>query len=156
MVDPLIVSWGYKSMSPSHSTFLDYHQTNGTRDFSAFLTIPDAIQFMEENHWDDVSRECRELVIHNAPILSKILGAVPLAPMNEDFIRQLCSASIKTAEPEKLQRHLFEEYHIEIPVMRHGNQTYLRYSINAFNDQHDLDRLFDAIGDIKKRTGLIE
>ena len=27
MVDPLIVSWGYKSMSPSHSTFLDYHQT---------------------------------------------------------------------------------------------------------------------------------
>ena len=156
MVDPLIVSWGYKSMSPSHSTFLDYHQTNGTRDFSSFLTIPDAIQFMEENHWDDVSRECRELVIHNAPTLCKLLGAVTLAPLNDIFIRQLFSASIKTAEPEKLQSHLFEAYHVEVPVMRHENQTYLRYSINAFNDQHDLDRLFDAISDIKKKTALIE
>ena len=156
MVDPLIVSWGYKSMSPSHSTFLDYHQTNGTRDFSSFLTIPDAIQFMEENHWDDVSRECRELVIHNAPTLCKLLGAVPLAPLNDIFIRQLFSASIKTAEPEKLQSHLFEAYHVEVPVMRHGDKAYLRYSINAFNDQHDLDRLFNAIGDIKKKTALIE
>jgi isopenicillin-N epimerase len=156
MVDPLIVSWGYKSMSPSHSTFLDYHQTNGTRDFSSFLTIPDAIQFMEENHWDDVSRECRELVIHNAPTLCKLLGAVPLAPLNDIFIRQLFSASIKTAEPEKLQRHLFEAYHVEVPVMRHGDKAYLRYSINAFNSQQDLDTLFDAISDIKKKTALIE
>ena len=156
MVDPLIVSWGYKSMSPSHSTFLDYHQTNGTRDFSSFLTIPDAIQFMEENHWDDVSRECRELVIHNAPTLCKLLGAVPLAPLNDIFIRQLFSASIKTAEPEKLQSHLFEAYHVEVPVMRHGDKAYLRYSINAFNSQKDLDTLFDAISDIKKKTALIE
>jgi isopenicillin-N epimerase len=135
---------------------LDYHQTNGTRDFSSFLTIPDAIQFMEENHWDDVSRECRELVIHNAPTLCKLLGAVPLAPLNDIFIRQLFSASIKTAEPEKLQRHLFEAYHVEVPVMRHGDKAYLRYSINAFNSQQDLDTLFDAISDIKKKTALIE
>ena len=156
MVDPLIVSWGYKSMSPSPSTFLDYHQTNGTRDFSAFLTIPDAIQFMQENHWNEVSRECRELVIHNAPTLCKLLGAVPLAPLNDIFIRQLFSASIKTAEPEKLQSHLFEAYHVEVPVMRHGDKAYLRYSINAFNSQKDLDTLFDAISDIKKKTALIE
>jgi len=156
MVDPLIVSWGYKSMFPSPSTFLDYHQTNGTRDFSAFLTIPDAIQFMEENDWTSVSRQCRELVIHNAATLCKLLGAVPLAPLNDIFIRQLFSASIKTSEPEKLQRHLFEAYHLEVPVMRHSDKAYLRYSINAFNDQHDLDRLFNAIGDIKKKTALIE
>jgi isopenicillin-N epimerase len=156
LVDPLIVSWGYKSMSPSDSTFLDYHQTNGTRDFSAFLTISDAIQFMEENDWTSVSRQCRELVIHNAPTLCKILGAAPLAPLNDMFIRQLFSSSIKTSEPEKLQRYLFEAYHVEVPIMRHGDKTYLRYSINAFNDQHDLDRLFDAISDIKKKTGLVE
>jgi hypothetical protein len=40
--------------------------------------------------------------------------------------------------------------------MRHSDKAYLRYSINAFNDQHDLDRLFNAIGDIKKKTALIE
>ena len=66
----------------------------------------------------------------------------------------MLSAEINTTEPEKLQRHLYETYRIEIPVMRHGDKTYLRYSINACNSQHDLDRLFEAIGDIKKKTSL--
>ena len=49
--DPLVVSWGYKAMFPSPSKFQDYHQMQGTRDFSAFLTIPACIRFMEENNW---------------------------------------------------------------------------------------------------------
>jgi isopenicillin-N epimerase len=68
---------------------------------------------------------------------------------------QLYSAQIKTTEPEKLYRHFFDNYKIEIPVMRHDDKVYLRYSINAFNSQQDLDRLFDAIKEIKTRTSLI-
>jgi isopenicillin-N epimerase len=48
LLDPLVVSWGYKSDHPSHSAFLDYHQTQGTRDFSAFLCIPAALEFMQK------------------------------------------------------------------------------------------------------------
>ena len=36
-----------------------------------------------------------------------------------------------------------------------GDKIYLRYSINAFNSQQDLDKLFAAITDIKSTTGLI-
>lgn len=79
-----------------------------------------------------------------------------MAPLNKDFILQLFSAEIKTAEPEKLHRHLFDQYQIEIPVMRHGDKTFLRYSINGFNEQGDMDKLYDAISDIMKRTSLIE
>jgi isopenicillin-N epimerase len=39
--------------------------------------------------------------------------------------------------------------------MRHGDKVYLRYSINAFNSQQDLDKLFAAIQEIKKETSLI-
>ena len=46
---PLIISWGFDSAMPSHSQFLDYHQMQGTRDFSAMLTIPKAIAFMQDN-----------------------------------------------------------------------------------------------------------
>ena len=38
--------------------------------------------------------------------------------------------------------------------MRHGDKVYLRYSINAFNNQNDMDTLFGAIEKIKK-TGFI-
>lgn len=156
MFDPLVVSWGYNSLFPSSSQFLDYHQTQGTRDFSAFLTIPDAIAFMKENNWDDVAAQCRQLVKNNAPALCELLGARPLAPLTNDFILQLYSAEIKTTEPEKLHRHFFDEYKIEIPVMRQSDKVYLRYSINAFNEQKDLDKLFDSIKHIRQHTNLIK
>ena len=52
---------------------------------------------------------------------------------------------IKTSAPEKLQRLLYEKYKIEIPVMRQDDKIFLRYSINAFNDQNDLDKLYNAL-----------
>jgi len=156
MVDPLVVSWGYNTLFPSQSTFLDYHQMNGTRDYSAFLTVPTAIEFMETHNWPQVAADCRKLVQQNAPAFCELLGSAPLAPVNDDFILQLFSAKIKAPEPEKLYRHFFDNYKIEIPVMRHGDKVYLRYSINAFNNQQDLDNLFAAINDIKNKTGLIE
>jgi isopenicillin-N epimerase len=156
MIDPLVVSWGYKAMFPSHSTFLDYHQMNGTRDYSAFLTIPAAIEFMKEHNWPQVAAGCRKLVQQNAPAFCELLGANPVAPINDDFIQQLYSAEIKTTEPEKLYRHFYDNYKIEIPVMTHGDKVYLRYSINAFNSQQDLDILFTAIKEIKSKTDLIK
>lgn len=155
LVDPLVVSWGYNALFPSSSSFLDYHQMNGTRDYSAFLTIPTAIGFMKEHNWTDVAAACRKLVRDNAPAFCELLDTVPLAPLHDDFMLQLCSARIKTTEPEKLHRHFFDQYKIEIPVMRHGDKVYLRYSINAFNSQQDLDTLFDAIKEIKRKTDLI-
>lgn len=156
LFDPLVISWGYDALFPSDSQFLDYHQTQGTRDFSAFLTVPAAIEFMQENNWADVSAACRKLTIDNALPLCKMLNAEPIAPLTEDFTLQLFSAEIKTTVPEKLKAHLFEDYKIEVPVMRHGSKNYLRYSINAFNSQEDLDKLFAALKSIKAKTNLIE
>ena len=156
MVDPLVISWGYKALFPSSSKFLDYHQTNGTRDYSAFLTIPSAITFMKKHNWVKVAVDCRVLVKENATYFCKLLSTCPLAPLTDDFILQLFSAEIKTKEPEKLHNYFYEKYKIEIPVMRQGDKNYLRYSINAFNEQQDMDKLFDAIIKIKKETTLIE
>ena len=156
LFDPLVVSWGYKALFPSNSRFLDYHQQQGTRDISAFLTIPDAIQFMEMHQWSEVSRHYREMVQENAPAFCELLGAQPIAPINDNFVLQLYSARIKTTEPEKLHDHLFSEYKIQIPVVRHDDKVYLRYSLNAFNTQADMDKLFAAIRDIKNKTNLIE
>ena len=156
LFDPLIVSWGYKALFPSHSQFLDYHQLQGTRDFSAFLTIPDAIQFMKEHRWNDVSKHYRKMTQDNAETFCKLLVAEPISPVNDDFVLQMYSARIKTKEPEKLHDHFFNEYKIQIPVMRHDDKVYLRYSLNAFNTQEDLDNLFDAIKKIQSKTNLIE
>lgn len=155
-VDPLVVSWGYNPTIPSPTQFLDYHQMNGTRDYSAFLTIPTAINFMKEHNWTEVAAACHKMVIENAEAFCALLGSMPIAPISDDFVAQLYSAEVITDEPEKLQQCLFETYKIEIPVMRHGDKKYMRISINAFNDQRDLDKLFNALRTIKKETSLIQ
>ena len=57
---------------------------------------------------------------------------------------------------EKLQRLLFERYNIEIPVMRQDEKVFIRYSINAYNSQQDLDKLYSALSDIIKTSSLIK
>jgi isopenicillin-N epimerase len=145
MLDPLVISWGYKSDHPSSSLFLDYHQTQGTRDFSAFLCIPAVLEFMQQHNWEQVATACRQLVHDNAPRFYELLGAQPLAPLHEDFILQLCSFKLPTQDAERIKSILFKQYNIEVPVMRHGEHVFLRYSIQAFNSQADLDQLYNAL-----------
>jgi len=68
----------------------------------------------------------------------------------------MCSMRINTTEPEKLYAHLFEKYSIEIPVMRQDNLVFIRYSINAFNSQADLDKLYNALSEIIAEGELIK
>jgi isopenicillin-N epimerase len=154
--DPLVISWGYESAMPSHSQFLDYHQLQGTRDFTAFLTVPKAIEFMHSNNWEEQAANCRKLVQANAQRFCDLLGTKPLCPINDTFLGQMFSIPIHTKEPETLQRDLFEAYKIEIPVMRHGTDVYLRYSVQVFNTQKDLDTLYNALKEMIANTELIQ
>ncbi|MFM8710917.1 MAG: aminotransferase class V-fold PLP-dependent enzyme, partial [Sphingomonadales bacterium] len=149
LFDPLVISWGFKADKPSHSLFLDYHQQQGTRDLSAFCCIPAAIDFMKEHNWEEVSAHCRPLVLSNALRFCNLLETEPLLPLDDFFVRQLFSIPIRTTEPDKLKARLFDEFKIEIPVMRQGDRVFIRYSIQAFNDQKDLDRLAEVLTQLR-------
>jgi isopenicillin-N epimerase len=154
--EPLVVSWGYKAAKPSESLFLDYHQMIGTRDFSAFLAVTMSIIFMQDNNWPAIAKECREMVLANAPLFYALLGTQPISPLSSEWIGQMISIPIHTKEPEVLQRTLFKEYNIEIPIMRQGEDIYMRYSINAFNSEQDLEALHNALSKIITTTNLIQ
>lgn len=150
-IKPLIVSWGYEALFPSHSIFLDWHSLNGTRDYTASLCISDSIDFMHKNKWTEIAEQSRLLVKSNANHFAEVLESPLLAPLTDEFIGQMLSVEIKTPNPENLYRTFVNEYKIEIPVMRHGEKVYLRFSINGFNTQQDLDVLMSSIKDLKKR-----
>jgi isopenicillin-N epimerase len=156
LCEPLVVSWGYKAAKPSESQFLDYHQMIGTRDFSAFLAVTMSIIFMKDNNWPAVAKECHEMVLANAPLFYELLGTQPISPLTNEWIGQMISIPIHTKKPEVLQRKLFKEFNIEIPIMRQGEDIYMRYSINAFNSVQDLEALHNALTTIIKTTDLIQ
>ncbi len=156
LFDPLVVSWGYDAIYPSHSQFIDYHQMQGTRDFSAFLTIPAAIQFMQDNNWEAVRATCNDIVMGNAKRFCDLLQTKPISPITKDFIGQMFSIPINSKDPLALKALLFNKYKIEVPVMPHNDMLFIRYSIQAFNTQEDLDDLYEALVDIiGKETELL-
>jgi len=154
-IDPLVVSWGYDNDVISESQFLDYHQHQGTRDISAFLCTPKVIDFLEENNWKQISKACKVIVRENYQRFCDLLNTKPLCPISEEFLGQMASIQIQTEEPAKLKELLFEKYKIEVPVMPLNGKVYLRYSINGYNSQEDLDILYKALQEIIETTNLI-
>jgi isopenicillin-N epimerase len=154
-IDPLVVSWGYESIAPGESQFLDYHEYQGTNDNSAFLCTPKVIEFLEQNNWKEKSKACKQIVFANYQRFCDLLKTEPLAPITTEFLGQMASVPVKTSKPTELKDLLYEQYKIQIPVMPLNGNIYLRYSINAYNSQEDLDILYKALEDIIKTTDLI-
>ena len=154
-INPLVVSWGYVNPVYVESEFLDNHEYQGTRDISAFLCTPKVIDFLEKNNWKEVSANCKVTVRDNYQRFCDLLNSKPLCPISEEFLGQMASIQIKTEEPVKLKELLFEKYKIEIPVMPLNGKVYLRYSINGYNSQQDLDILYKALQEILETTNLI-
>lgn len=153
--DPLVISWGFESETPSESKFIDHHQLQGTRDFSAFLTIQAALKFREDYNWNQVTEDCRKLSQSNYKRFAEVTSGEMLCPVSDDFLGQMCSVRINTPDPVALQDLLYNKYRIEIPVMEHGDKVFLRYSINGYHTQKDLDVLFDSLDEIKSETNLL-
>jgi isopenicillin-N epimerase len=155
-IDPLIVGWGYQSENPSNSRFLDYHQHQGTRDISAFLTAPAAIQFLNDHSWKEKSVIAKQMILDNYERFCTLLGTQTICPISSEFLGQMCSIPINTSDSVALKETLYCDYKIEIPIMKIDHGTFIRISLNAYNNSKDLDTLFDALSSIKKHTYLLK
>lgn len=154
-LDPLVVSWGYESLFPSHSQFLDYHEYQGTNDHSAYLCTPKVIDFLKENNWKEQYSACRKLVLDNYQRFCDLLKTQPICPITEQFLGQMASIPVQTEKPMELKELLYTKYKIQVPVMPLNGKVYLRYSMNMYNTQEDLDKLYAALEDILSTTDLI-
>lgn len=155
LFDPLLISWGFESQYPSDSRFIDYHQLQGTRDVSAFLTTAKALEFRRENHWEQVSAKARSMAIANYERFAEAANGQMTCPTSETFLGQMCSLRINCPDFARLGALLYDKYRIEIPVFEHGKDVYMRYSVQGYNTQEDLDKLFAALEEIKASTSLL-
>lgn len=154
-LEPLVVSWGYESIAPSESLFLDYHEYQGTNDNSAFIVTPKVIQFLKENNWELVAASCKKMLWKNYNRFCALLESAPICPITDEFLGQMISIPIRTTNPQKLKDTLYEQFHIQIPIMELNGDYYLRISMNAYNSEEDLNILYRAIEEIITTTELI-
>jgi isopenicillin-N epimerase len=148
LIKPLIVSWGYHSNfnPPRESTFIDFLQWSGTRDPSAALSVPAAIAFMNEYHWEDVRIKCHQLIHEAIDRVCDLTGLSPLYPLDSNLYQQMGTFPIpKMRDLNELKNKLYEEYKIEIPCIEWNGQHYIRLSIQGYNSKADIDQLVHAL-----------
>lgn len=145
LLDPLVVSWGWEPEKPGPSRFIDQHQYQGTRDISAYLSVPAAIQFMQEHNWPLVQQECHRLLRYARERITALTGLPPLTPDTPDYYAQMASFPLPPCDADRLKQRLYDEYHIEVPVLKWKHQTLLRVSVQAYNTQEDIDALVRAL-----------
>jgi len=143
MIDPLIVSWGYESEYPSESKFLDYHQWQGTKDMSAYLTIPYTIKFLKDNNWDNIRKECREINLWARDEINNLLNKEGLC--DKKFLGQMSSIYINKVATIDYQLYFYKKYKIQIPFILWNNKSLIRISIQAYNSKEDVYKLLDAL-----------
>jgi isopenicillin-N epimerase len=135
-----IVSWG----NAEPSTFLSRTSRQGTRDEAAYLAVPAAIDFLQEHDWDAVSARSRALAAEARAELAELFGTEPIAA--PELVAQMASVRLPDGvDGEALSQRLFDEFRVEIPVMR-PEKDLLRISVAGYNDRDDVDRLLEALG----------
>ncbi len=146
LLKPLVVSWGYESITPGNSTFVDHHEWWGTRDIAAFLSVPAAIKFQKDHDWDNVRSECHKLVKDAQGRICELTGLAPLHARSDDWFAQLAAAQLPIdTDLPALKIRLYDEYRIEIPLIEWQDKKLIRISVQGYNTEADIDRLLFAL-----------
>ena len=154
MAEPLIVSWGVHATPEieTGSRFVDLLQWTGTKDPAAALAVPAAIRFMREQDWDQVRLECHGLLRQAIERICELTGMPPLYPLDSDLYSQMGIAPLPPCDPAVLKSRLYDEYRIEVPVIQWQDRQFIRISIQAYNDQADVDTLLQALAALLPQT----
>jgi len=156
LVDPLIVSWGYVPTpeTTTGSRFIDLLQWTGTKDPTAVLAVPSAIQFMREHNWAEVQQACHALLQQAIERVCDLTGLLPLYPLDSEFYSQMGIAPLPAVNASVLKSRLYDEYKIEVPLTPWQNRQFIRISIQGYNDQDDVDKLVLALRALLPQTAL--
>jgi isopenicillin-N epimerase len=150
-----VVSWGYVAGDGGHTGFDAYTgrsllerrlQWQGTRDLAAFLTVPAAIDFQQRHGWPALRERCHALACATLHRVLARNGLQPIAP--DGAYGQMVPIPVRTSEAEALRKHLFDRHRIEVPVTQHGEHTFVRVSVQAYNTPAELDLLVDALAQL--------
>jgi isopenicillin-N epimerase len=154
LLKPLVVSWGWESLTPSGSTFVDHHEWQGTRDLAAFLATPAAIEWTRANDWEGQQQRSHDMVRTAIGRVDALTGLGSMYP--DDVFRwygQMAVALLPDVDVVELKRRLYDEFLVELPVHRFADQPMLRVSIAMYTVESDIDALVDALATLLPQLG---
>ncbi len=154
LINPLVISHGWTAQSKEadakgafgNSPFIDEIEMQGTRDPSAWLTVPEALKFRREHDWVSVAKACSALAQETAGRVSRMTGLAPIASP-EFCAPQMVAMPIPQCDAPELHKTLREKHRIEIPVFKWQDRCIARVSVQGYNSRQHMDVLIHALAE---------
>jgi isopenicillin-N epimerase len=148
LVEPLVVSWGYHATpeTTTGSRYLDLLEWTGTKDPAAILSVPSAIQFMNDHAWGNVQSLCHELLNQAISRICNLTNLPPLYPLDSSMYYQMGIAPLPSnIDIVLLKKRMYDEFLVEVPLISWNGQQFLRISIQGYNQPSHIDKLIEAL-----------
>ena len=156
-IQPYLKSWGWGEEFPefknstekkTNSRFQNIFQWQGTRDMSAFICVPAAIEFQRLYKWAEIRDRCNKMIIDARNRITEITKIPKICP--DEYLGQMTTIIFPFNDHIKLKETLYNDYNIEIPTYTKDGYTAFRISLQGYNNQKDVDILIDALSNILK------
>ena len=158
-IDATVISWGYLAEGAGagagghtgfdaytgRTTFERRLQWQGTRDLSAFLAVPSAIDFQQRHGWPAHQARCHALALASAERVRQRNGQPPVA--GGESYGQMVTMPVRCDDAAALHHGLFERHRIEVPVTQHGGHTFVRLAVQAYNTEAEIAALEAALAE---------
>ncbi len=126
-------------------------QWQGTRDITAWLCAPDAIDFMGQFGWDEVRRHNHELAVWAQGMLSDRWQVAASTPADGSMLGSMATLPLpgglreRFADVAALQQHIYDHDHIEVPIIDWTDRWWVRVSCQVYNERAQYERLGEAV-----------
>jgi isopenicillin-N epimerase len=147
LVETPLLSWG--RIAPAKpETWDDEFTWTGTRDPSAYLSVPVAIDFLESVGPDAFRGRTHHLARYARGRLIETTGGEAIVPDDEQWYGSMALVSLPPGDSLSLQIALWERFGIEVPIIDFAGQRYIRVSCYLYNDRRQIDSLCEALGEL--------
>jgi isopenicillin-N epimerase len=148
LLRPLVISHGANSLRSDRSRFFLEFDWTGTADPTAYLCIPETIQYMGSllpDGWTGLMANNRQKVLAAREFLCQALKVAPLCP--PEMIGAMAVLPLPQGRVESLKDALYERYSVEVPIIPWGGSSgrLIRISAQLYNTPTDYDVLARAL-----------
>lgn len=147
-VKPCIISWG-GSLEGRPKSWKDEFNWVGTRDPGAFLSIPSAIEFLQDSGLEDFRRRSHALAEYARERVMELTGLTPPWPNSPEWFGSMIALPLPSsphAPPngvlrDPLQHAMWHRHRIEVPITHWRGNRFLRVSCHLYNTKADIDHM---------------
>jgi isopenicillin-N epimerase len=124
-----------------------------TRDITPWLCVPEAIAFFDDLGPDRVQKHNHDLAVWVQQMLCEKWSVEPATPLDGSMIGSMATVQLpaqdrlkaRFGDIEAMNRALYHQHRIEVPVVDWGNRWWVRPCCHVYNRAEQYDRLAEAV-----------